>query len=367
LTPAQRATHLAGDAEFARTFGPAEGLGPLFVSTSCESCHIGDGKGHPVTTLTRFGRYAGDTFDPLLDLGGPQLQHRSIPGYPIEAIPVQATGVTRLMPPAVTGLGYLEAVSGATLLALADPNDADGDGISGVPNWIDPPDFLPSAPDLTDPQGRRIGRFGKKASAVSLLHQTVGAYLNDMGITTDELPEDQHNVQAGPATGDLVLDPEVSTAVVQNVVFYLRTLKAPPRRDETDAQVVAGSRLFAEIGCDRCHIPMLSTGPSEIEALRDQVIYPYTDLLLHDMGPDLDDGYTEGTAKTFEWRTAPLWGLGLAADSQGGSAFYLHDGRATSLADAIRYHGGEATRSRQAFEQLGAEAQDQVITFLFSL
>lgn len=367
LTPSQQATHLAGDEEFARIFSPADGLGPLFVATSCEGCHIGDGKGHPVTTLTRFGRYDGASFDPMPAHGGPQLQHRSIPGYPAETIPAEATGVTRLMPPAVTGLGFLEAVDDATLLALADPDDADGDGISGVPNWIAAPDFLTPEPNRIAQHERYIGRFGKKASALNLTHQTAGAYLQDMGVTTDLLPEDTHNTQAGVFTGDTAPDPEVSSDVLKNVVFYVRTLKAPPRRDADNPDVRAGEARFAEIGCAGCHVPALTTGTSDIEALSQKTFYPYTDLLLHDMGPDLDDGYTEGSALTSEWRTAPLWGLGLAADSQGGQTFFLHDGRATTLRDAIGFHGGEAAASRAAFDQLSPEAQEQLIAFLESL
>ncbi|MCH8960826.1 MAG: hypothetical protein IH820_05740, partial [Bacteroidetes bacterium] len=326
------------------------------VAASCESCHVGDGKGHPVTTLTRFGRYDGDVFDPMLAFGGPQLQHRSIPGYPAEVIPAEATGVTRLMPPAVTGLGFLEAVEDAALLALADPDDADGDGISGVPNWIDPPDFFTPEPHQIAREGRYIGRFGKKAAALNLLHQTVGAYLQDMGITTDFALDDTHNIQAGVFTGDNAPDPEVSSDVLKNVVFYVRTLKAPPRRNETDADVRAGEVLFDQIDCARCHVPTLMTGKTDVEALSEKVFHPYTDLLLHDMGPGLDDGYTEGSALTSEWRTAPLWGIGLAEDSQGGQAFYLHDGRATTLREAIDFHRGEAAISRSAFGQLSAEA-----------
>ncbi len=367
LTPTQLATHLAGDEEFARIFSPADGLGPLFVSASCESCHVGDGKGHPVTTLTRFGRYEGTTFDPMAAHGGPQLQHRSIPGYPAEVIPEAATGVTRLMPPAVTGLGFLEAVEDAALLALADPDDADGDGISGTVNWIAPPDYLPPRPGQVANEGRYVGRFGKKAAAIDLLHQTVTAYTQDMGITSDFDPQETFNVQAGVFTGDTAPDPEVSSDVVKNVVFYIRTLKVPPRRDADAPPVQTGEVLFAEIGCAGCHVPALTTGPSDVAALHRKTFYPYTDLLLHDMGPDLDDGYTEGTARTSEWRTAPLWGLGLAQDSQGGQPFFLHDGRAATLREAIGFHGGEAAASRSAFDRLPAEAQEQVLAFLRSL
>ncbi len=367
LTAAQLATHIAGDEEFARVFSPADGLGPLFVSGSCESCHIGDGKGHPVTTLTRFGRMQNGEYSALEEMGGPQLQHRSIPGYPAEEIPAEATGVTQLMPPAVTGLGYLEAIEDASILALADPDDSNDDGISGVPSWIEPPDFLPDPVNRLQNNGKVIGRFGKKAGAINLLHQTVVAYLQDMGVTTEFLPQDTYNVQAGIQTGDTAPDPEISTEIVNNVVFYLRTLKVPPRRNPEDEQVKAGELIFSDIGCAGCHIPSLTTGSSDVEALSSKTIYPYTDLLLHDMGPALDDGYTEGSATSSEWRTAPLWGIGLAADSQGGREFYLHDGRATSLDEAIRFHGGEAAQSGDLYANLSAEEQVQLIAFLTSL
>lgn len=367
LTPTQLATHLAGDEEFARVFGPDDGLGPLFIAASCESCHVGDGKGHPVTTLTRFGRNDGESFDPMPAHGGPQLQHRAIPGYPPEVIPESATGVAQFMPPAVTGLGFLEAVSDETILALADPDDADQDGISGVPNWVEAPDFVTPGAERIVQNNRYIGRFGKKAFTINLLHQTVAAYRDDMGITTDEQPADNVNASEGVFTGDDVPDPEVSSDVLKNVVFYIRTLKAPPRRDVDDPEVVAGEALFGDIGCASCHVPSMTTGRSDIAALSERTFYPYTDLLLHDMGPDLDDGYTEGSASTSEWRTAPLWGIGLAADSQGGATLLLHDGRASSIEEAIGYHGGEGSASRTAFEQLTADEKSRLIAFLESL
>jgi CxxC motif-containing protein (DUF1111 family) len=162
-------------------------------------------------------------------------------------------------------------------------------------------------------------------------------------------------------------DPEVASNVVNNVVFYLKTLRPPPRRNPDDPDVVAGEGLFAQIGCATCHVPALRTGRSEIPQLSEVAFSPYTDLLLHDLGPELDDGYTEGIALTSEWRTPPLWGLGLAERFQGGTPYYLHDGRATALPDAIRFHGGEAAASRAAFDRLSAQEQAHLITFLKSL
>ncbi|MEE9169071.1 MAG: di-heme oxidoredictase family protein [bacterium] len=367
LTPQQLENHLIGDEEFGRIFGERSGLGPLFVSNACESCHIGDGKGHPLTTLTRFGRYLGAAWDPMREQGGPQLQHRAISGYDPETIPSEATGVTRLMPPAITGLGYLEAVQDELILALADPEDADGDGISGVPNWISPPDYFVERPHHLPSNGQYIGRFGKKAGAIDLLHQIVTAYKEDMGITTDFDTEENYNVQTGVFTGDDVEDPEANASVVRNVVFYVKTLKTPPRRNKNDPDVLEGEQLFRRINCVGCHVPTLLTGKSDVAAINESAFHPYTDLLLHDMGPELDDGYTEGTASTSEWRTAPLWGIGLAEDSQGGEAFYLHDGRARTLEQAIQLHGGEAADSGASFTSLSAKEKEQLISFLKSL
>jgi CxxC motif-containing protein (DUF1111 family) len=379
LTAQQVRQHLAGDGEFGRSFSVADGLGPIFVATSCEQCHVGDGKGHPVFNLTRFGRVAPQGFDPMPEAGGPQLQHRAIPGYPAEELPAEATGVARFTPPAVTGLGYLDEVDDATLIELADPDDADGDGISGRLQLHAPTALLEAvlalesaaAPDpgakgtLVD--GRYIGRFGKKAGTVSLLHQTVGAYHQDMGITSDLIPEDLFNPVAGSRASDDAADPEVTSAAVANVAFYLKTLRAPERREADQPEVMAGETLFAQIGCTGCHVPTLVTGRSELDVLDRVEFHPYTDLLLHDMGPALDDAYTEGQAATSEWRTPPLWGIGLQQDFQGGEAYYLHDGRARSLEEAIELHGGEAAASRGAYLALTPQDRQRVLRFLRSL
>ena len=161
--------------------------------------------------------------------------------------------------------------------------------------------------------------------------------------------------------------PEVRSNTVANVVFYLKTLRAPPRRDAESADVKAGEALFAASKCSACHVPSMTTGPSRISPLDRKVFHPYTDLLLHDMGPELDDKYTEGIALTSEWRTAPLWGVGLAESAQGGRGFLLHDGRAASLRAAIELHGGEAAASREAFRRLTTVEQELVLAFLRSL
>lgn len=366
LTPAQNAQFLAGDVAFNNeVFTVATGLGPYFVSTSCGSCHAGDGKGHPFTTLTRFGQTdtAGNLF---LFAGGPQLQNRSIPGYTPEHIPTGAA-FAKFTPPANTGLGFLAALTDAQILANADPSDADGDGISGVPNYITPPAYF-HPNDIHQPvNGKYIGRFGKKAAAIDLLHQTVNAYNQDMGITSEYAPhEPAINGVASPYP-DNVPDPEVASSTVLNVVFYLRTLKEPVQRSKDDAAVKTGSQLFVNIGCGKCHTPEWKTGASDIQALSYKTFYPYTDLLLHDMGTGLDDGYTEGMATTAEWRTPALWGLGLSKNSQGGRYFLMHDGRAGSIEDAILMHGGEGAASKNTFSILSPADRQNLIKFLESL
>lgn len=358
LSNQQSAQFLKGDIAFNdEVFTAQTGLGSIFVANSCGSCHAGDGKGHPFTTLTRFGQI-DETGNQFLHLGGPQLQNRALPGFTPEQIPAGAT-FSKFTPPAVTGLGFLTFVSDADILAMADPNDADGDGISGVPNWIDVPAFVAIHQNAVSQGGKYIGRFGKKASVYDLLQQTVNAYNQDMGITSLFNPIDVYS--------GLEIDPEVSTQTIHNVVFYLQTLKAPIQRNQNDAQVIQGKNIFNQINCAGCHKPTLTTGYSPIAPLSYKTFHPYTDLLLHDMGSGLDDGYTEGNAKTYEWRTPPLWGLGLSPNSQGGQYFLMHDGRAKSLEEAILMHGGEATNSKTQYQNLSQADKDALIKFLKSL
>jgi len=358
LTYEQTSRFLKGDNAFNNEiFTVANGLGPVFVSTSCGSCHPGDGKGHPSTTLIRFGQVdeSGNLF---LGQGGPQLQNRAIPGYSPEVIPSGAT-FSKFTPPANTGLGFLELVSDADLLALSDSLDSDGDGISGVPNWKEIPSYLEYHDGAISLNGKYMCRFGKKAGAYNLLHQTVNAYNQDIGIASVYEPGDVY-------TGEPI-DPEISTQTVHDVVFYLQTLKAPVQRNQNDSEVILGKEVFNNIGCESCHKQTLKTGFSEIEALSNKEFHPYTDMLLHDMGPGLDDGYTEGSAKTYEWRTPPLWGLGLSENSQGGQYFLMHDGRAHSIEEAIMLHGGEASTSRINFQNLSETERKALIKFLKSL
>jgi CxxC motif-containing protein (DUF1111 family) len=359
LNGAEHAQFIAGDIAFNdEVFTTTSGLGPLFVATSCGSCHAGDGKGHPFTTLTRFGQSDTINGNVFLHAGGPQLQNRAIPGFLPEQVPAGATS-SKFTPPANTGLGLIDAVPDASILAMADPNDINGDGISGRANWIIPELYSAFRPNSISQNGKYIGRFGKKAATYDLLQQTATAYNQDIGITSAYEPDDTYTGQP--------IDPEITNQTVLDVVFYLKTLKAPVQRNPDDADVVAGKQLFLNTGCNKCHVPQLSTGTSPVAALSNKIFFPYTDLLLHDMGSALSDGYTEGTALPQEWRTPPLWGLGLSKNSQGGRYFLLHDGRAGSIEEAILLHGGEGAQSKTAFQQLNAADKFKLIKFLESL
>ena len=358
LAGEELARFLRGDVAFnEEIFHAGNGLGPLFVATSCGSCHAGEGPGHPFSTLTRFGQWdaSGNQY---LGQGGPQLQHRAIPGVQPEVIPAGAP-YAKFLPPLTTGLGFLDAVSDAGILAWADEDDSDGDGISGRPNWIDRKPYSPLRPGAVELGGKLIGRMGRKAATYDLLEQTAGAYNQDIGVVSEFEPVDPYTQE--------VQQQEAPATTVHDVVFYLRTLKAPIQRNADDAPVQAGRQIFLTVGCGKCHRPELSTGPSPIEALAYQTFSPYTDLLLHDMGPGLDDGYTEGSAHGAEWRTPPLWGLGLFPDSQGGGFFLLHDGRAHGIEEAIDLHGGEGLAARDAFRALSTSERADLLAFLNSL
>ncbi|MSP62815.1 MAG: thiol oxidoreductase [Myxococcales bacterium] len=370
LTSAQLRTFFAGDEAFGELFAPATGLGPVFNQPSCASCHPGDGRGHPATNLTRFGR--GDDrssigFDYLRGLGGPQLQDHAIPGYPPERLPAEATGISVRGAPIVVGLGLIEAIPEAAILARADPADADGDGIRGQPSYVIPPSFFAPGSEHRAVDGKILGRFGRKATTVNLLHQTAAAYLNDMGITSDFEPADVVNPLVGGFTGDGVADPEVARSTLESVVFYLQTLRPPVRRGAGDPRVVRGEQLFADVGCAACHVPELTTGPSPIAALSERPVRLYSDLLLHDMGPALADHFPEGAADGRQWRTTPLWGLGVIGNLLGGTPYYLHEGRTSSLRVAIELHDGEAAGARDRFAALPPTEREALLAFLRSL
>lgn len=365
LTQEQLRIFLEGDAQFGKVFSFNEGLGPIFNNTGCASCHVSDGRSDPSFNLIRFQKNLGSgQFDPMTEYGGLQLQDKCIPGYSAEVIPSGANAISHRSGPGVSGLGLLEAVPDQTILNYADPDDLNGDGISGKPQIVDAPDYLGLPPGPY--QGKYLGKFGRKAGSVNLLQQTVGAYLQDIGITTDFLSEENYNPLIGGYV-DPVADPEISSNIVESVTFYLKTLKPPIRRMQNDLKVIAGESKFDEIGCTKCHVPVMTTGMSSIGALSNREFRPYSDMLLHDMGNELADNFIEGEASGTEWRTTPLWGLGIAHNSTGGIPFYLHDGRTSDLIEAIRLHGGESEVIRALFMSLSESDKQNIIAFLMSL
>lgn len=356
LTPEERAAFLRGDEEFGRRFTAADGLGPIFNDVSCASCHSGDGRGDPRNILIRVGDPSNDY---LALLGGPQIQNRALPGAVAERVP-EGYPLSRRLPPPVFGVGLIEAIPDAAILALADPDDLDGDGISGRPNWVTPPAYVHGA-------GPALGRFGRKAQVSSLLEQVVEAYHQDMGITSTQRPLENLNPLAPDVTlaADRVPDPEVSDATVAAVVHYIRTV-APPAPGRLTPQRREGETTFHTIGCAQCHVPTLRTGASPIGAIASRDVTLYSDLLLHDMGEGLADNRPDGSATGREWRTAPLWGLRLVPRFLDGRGFYLHDGRARTIDEAIRWHGGEAQRARDAYTALSDPQRAALLSFVES-
>jgi CxxC motif-containing protein (DUF1111 family) len=249
----------------------------------------------------------------------------------------------------LVGLGLLEAVSESTILALADPDDANADGISGrVQTVIDP-----------ETGQLRLGRFTSKGGKVRISHQIAGALNTDMGVTTPIFP-----ILDGESTGGA---PELNAMELDLMTRYVALLGVGARRDLSNPQALQGEQLFTSASCVKCHTPTLTTSEYHpMTELRNQTIHPYTDLLLHDMGPGLADNMGESNATGSEWRTAPLWNIGLTTGVSGGEA-YLHDGRARSLEEAILWHGGEAETAREAFRTMSAAERSALIKFLKSL
>ena len=380
-----------------------DGLGPLFNRKACADCHIGNGRGRPPepsdgpmdSMLVRISiPGAGKHGEPRAVPGyGDQLQDRSVAGVPAEGrvvisyvelpgefadgtaysllsprlrfadmaygkLPADMLSSARVASP-VIGLGLLESVSEATLRSLADPNDRDADGISGRVNVVWD----------AGQQHLAIGRFGWKANAPTLRHQNAAAALGDMGITSPVFPEDQcmPSQEACIAEAAKVADPpELVQPFFDPLLTYTRLIAVPEQRDADAEAIKSGAAAFKGIGCASCHMPTLVTGPSDVAVLANQVIHPYTDLLLHDMGDGLADGRPDFAASGHEWRTAPLWGIGLT-EAVGGFTRFLHDGRARSLEEAILWHGGEAEAVKQSFVRLGQQQRADLIAFLNSL
>ena len=384
LTTAELDRHIETDPLFEKSHVPLDGhagagLGPLHNAKSCSSCHVLNGRGKPTAgqSLFRVAIKEGGGIEPVADIGF-QLQDRAIFGHSPEATVkrtwIEEGGLRKLqtritrpdgtvlsaqtiarslrIAPPMIGMGLLEAIPEEDLLANADPDDQDGDGISGRPVWT------------IDSDGeRRIGRFGWKALAASVNQQSANAYLDDMGLTTATGPNSTLAVDGSPA--------DISWEELDGVTYYTQTLGAPATAETSDSPLMRqGSVLFDQLQCASCHVPSLRTGnnPHAVaKVINDQTIWPYTDLLLHDMGPGLDDGVAEkGLSLSSEWRTAPLWGLGMA-QRVNRKAGFLHDGRARTIEEAILWHGGEAETAKQRYQELSKPKKDQLLAWLKQL
>ena len=361
LTDAEMSAFIRGDVEFGRRFAAVSGLGPIFNNVSCASCHSGDGRGQLENSLQRIG---SESDGYMREFGGPQIQNKAIPGALPEQVPVGAAVSLRLPPP-VFGVGLIEAIPKADIMANADPNDSDGDGISGRPNFVQSAPYAAGEPGAFD--AIVIGRFGRKAQVSNLLEQVVEAYHQDMGITSEFRPAENAN-PLGPVPIDAIdraADPEVSAATVRAVIHYIRTL-APPAPGADTPERLEGAEHFSSIGCARCHVPSMQTGPNVVAALANKEVRLYSDLLLHDMGAELADNRPDQGASGREWRTAPLWGMRLVRQFLNGAGYYLHDGRARTPEEAILMHGGEALASRNAFAALDPASKRALLDFLDS-
>ncbi|WP_122573425.1 di-heme oxidoredictase family protein [Pseudomonas viridiflava] len=389
-----------------------DGLGPLFNTNACQNCHIKDGRGHPpeaedtnaVSMLVRLSIPDDPAFADLIQRNGVlpepnyggQLQDMANPGVTPEgkvrveydALTVKfrdgtavelrqptlritqlgygpmhpETHVSARIAPPMIGLGLLEAIADEAVLANADPDDKNGDGISGRANWV-----------WDDAQQKVVmGRFGWKAGQPNLNQQNVHAFSGDMGLTTslrrfDDCTPAQTDCLAAPNGNGPDGEPEVSDNILRLVEFYTRNLGVPARRNVDNPQVLTGKNLFFQAGCQQCHVPSFKTRADAAEPeLANQEIRPYTDLLLHDMGDGLADNRTEFQATGREWRTPPLWGLGLTAAVNGHTQM-LHDGRARNALEAILWHGGEAQAAQRQVLAFNAEQREALLAFLNSL
>lgn len=393
---------LDGKAVFMKNWAadPEAGAGPLSNATGCGSCHFKDGRGRPLpelgTEAPLLARLSvptrgapGVSPDPVY---GGQLNDRAMAGVPAEgSLAVTYTEVkghypdgtaytlrkpsyrvtglaygplarkaqlSPRIPGPVFGLGLLEAIPEEAIVALADPEDRDGDGVSGRPNRVTSARTGASV----------LGRLGWKANQPSVEQQVAKAFSEDLGLTSDLYPErtctakQEACLAKAPATG-----PELSAHQLERATLYLRLIGPPARRDVAEPAVVRGQALFQQVGCATCHHAGFKTGEvADIPELSNQPVRPYTDLLLHDMGPELADGRPDFEASGSEWRTAPLWGLGLL-ETVNRQVRLLHDGRARDFEEAILWHGGEAARSRERFKALERSEREALIAFLRSL
>jgi CxxC motif-containing protein (DUF1111 family) len=352
LDTAQRDQFDRGKAIFNRVFQPETGLGPLFNANACGECHedpVAGGVGDEVEVHATALRSDGFC-DPLADLGGPVYQQQVTPalknalGIDKEPIPGRTTAQARRTSPDILGFGLLDAVPDTAILAYADPDDHNRDGISGRPNR-----FFDG----------RLGRFGRKALVPTLAEFNEGAFPVEQGVTVPAVP-DEGTVggQPIPAGVDPLPEPELDAQSVALVNAFVRFL-APPSAPKLKGAARGGPELFDRIGCAACHVVRLKTGDSDVKALARRDVAAYTDLLLHDMGPALAD-ICLGLAGPSEFRTEPLMGLRF-------SERFLHDGRATSIEEAIRLHGGESIASRDRFAALPPADREALVAFLKQL
>ena len=356
LTPEQRTQSEEGKKVFERAFEPKHGLGPLFNSFSCAECHespvLGGGGDEIEIHATRF--VAPDSCDELFQEGGPVIQQDATPllrarGIEKEQIPPSATGQARRSSPPLFGLGLVDAILDATLLSREDPNDSNGDGIRGRANrTID----------------GRVGRFGRKAAVAALFDFNAGAFPFEMGVTTPLSPaEETINGKPAPPESDPAPDPEISLEDVEKADAFVRFLAPPPpqvfRKAWEYELARRGRMLFGELKCSVCHVPTMKTGPNPIQALDRKTVALYSDLLLHDMGPELAD-ICLGQAHPSEFRTEMLMGLRFREQ-------FLHDGSAKTVQEAIERHAGEARPSRDTFKALSDEDKKALLKFLDSI
>ncbi|MDF1838578.1 MAG: di-heme oxidoredictase family protein, partial [Planctomycetota bacterium] len=351
-------------------------LGTRYIDRSCVACHDRNGRALPAVAGQPLSGYVvrvGDANGAAHATLGSVLQPRSTSGAPeggaslgawtnvrgLRTPTLNFQGPTpkhyslRIAPPLV-GMGLLEAIAESTVQALADPNDADGDGISGRMRLVADP--------VTGEQ--RLGRFGWKGSQASVRQQVAAAFNTDMGVLTSVFPAPDSGPQQ--ANND-PQSPELADARLDELTAYVSLLGVNARRNLDDPSALEGEALFASASCNACHVETLQTSPFHPKAeLRNQTIHAYTDLLLHDMGPGLASTLIEGNASPSEWRTAPLWNLGQSAGVSGGES-YLHDGRARNLHEAILWHGGEGLASRQAYDAMTPNQKADLQAFLLSL
>ena len=378
---AELARFADGAEVFDRHLIAGDGLGPDFDDDGCLSCHIDQAADGEAIHLPQ--GFVNRIDHQLAAAGGlgPQAQMRRTDGDPEATLdlvweivvghyddgtryellrprhqlgtggryPSHGPSSQRMAPPLI-GLGLLEAVPETALEAASDPDDADDDGVSGRVRTV---------PDPLDPSRTVTGRFGWKASQPTIESQTLAALDQDMGIdmTGATTPADLDTPRATE---------EIDRAALADMIFYNRTIAVPIGRGRGADDVARGAQTFEEIGCVSCHTPTQRSGDDVVRGLTDQTFHPFTDLLLHDMGPDLDDGLAEPGAESSEWRTAPLWGLGRRVEVTGRRAF-LHDGRARTPTEAVLWHGGEAKASRDAFRALDSGERRNVEAFLASL